>query len=188
MAEVLLLHHAQGLTPGVQAFADVLRAAGHVVHVPDLYEGRTFDDLDSGVGHARSIGFDTVVERGRRAAQALPAELVLAGMSLGLMPAMTLLLERPGARGALLLHGCVRPEDLGGSWPDGVPGQVHVMADDPEGDVDVARALAADRAEVELFVYPGGEHLFTDRSLPAHHADAARLVEQRVLAFLAGLG
>jgi len=42
MAEVILFHHAQGLTDGVGAFADDLRAAGHVVHTPDLYEGRTF--------------------------------------------------------------------------------------------------------------------------------------------------
>ncbi|MGO7565528.1 dienelactone hydrolase, partial [Rhizobium johnstonii] len=31
MAQVLLLHQAQGLTPGVHAFADDIRAAGHIV-------------------------------------------------------------------------------------------------------------------------------------------------------------
>lgn len=52
MAEILLFHHAQGRTPGVRAFAETLRAAGHAVHVPDLYDGATFDDLDAGVVHA----------------------------------------------------------------------------------------------------------------------------------------
>src|SRR5437773_964554 len=49
MAEVLLFHHAQGLTPGVHAFADELRAAGHTVHTPDLFDGRTFGSIDHGM-------------------------------------------------------------------------------------------------------------------------------------------
>lgn len=36
MAEVVLYHHAQGLTGGVLDFAEDLRRAGHTVHVPDL--------------------------------------------------------------------------------------------------------------------------------------------------------
>jgi dienelactone hydrolase len=53
MAEILLFHHAQGLTLGVLTFADDLGAAGHVVHTPDLYDGNTFADLDDGVGYAK---------------------------------------------------------------------------------------------------------------------------------------
>lgn len=48
MAEMVLFHHAQGLTPGVAAFADELRRAGHTVHTPDLFEGRTFGTLKEG--------------------------------------------------------------------------------------------------------------------------------------------
>ena len=188
MAEIVLFHHAQGLTEGVRAFADALRAAGHLVHTPDLYEGRTFADLEEGVAHARSLGFETVVERGVGAAAGLPAELVYAGFSLGLMPAQTLLQTRPGARGALLLHGAVDPADLGGAWPAGVPGHIHVMEGDDWGDVEVAQQLAASVDEVELYLYPGDQHLFTDSSLPAYDAGPAGLVRQRVLAFLAGLG
>ena len=70
MAEVLLFHHAQGLTPGVRAFADELRAAGHTVHTPDLFDGRTFDSIDEGVAHAKEIGFENVLERGVRSADA----------------------------------------------------------------------------------------------------------------------
>src|SRR5215208_7943549 len=84
MAEVVLFHHAQGLTPGVAAFADELRRAGHTVHTPDLYDGRTFATLEEGLAYAEEIGFDEVTERGVQAAEALPAELVYAGFSLGL--------------------------------------------------------------------------------------------------------
>ncbi len=55
MAEVLLFHHAQGQTPGFLAFADELRAAGHTVHTPDLYDGKTFATVDEGVAHAKEI-------------------------------------------------------------------------------------------------------------------------------------
>jgi dienelactone hydrolase len=86
MARVLLFHHAQGLTAGCLAFADELRAAGHVVHTPDLYDGRTFTELDDGVAHAEEVGFNTILERGRLVSDGLPNEIVYAGLSLGVMP------------------------------------------------------------------------------------------------------
>jgi dienelactone hydrolase len=187
MAEVLLFHHAQGLTDGVRAFADELRAAGHVVHSPDLYEGRTFAELDDGMAHLKQIGFDTVLERGRRAAESLPHELVYVGFSLGVMPAQLLAMTRPGARGAVFLHAAVELSEFGGSWPPGVPLQIHTMEDDDWGDVDVARELAAAVDEAELYVYPGDVHLFTDNSLAAYDGKAAGQVRERVLAFLGRL-
>jgi len=188
MAEILLFHHAQGLTTGVRAFADALRGAGHLVHTPDLYDGDTFADLDAGVAHARDvIGFGTVLDRGRAAAGALPPDLVYVGMSLGVLPAQMLAQNRAGARGAVLLHGSLPLEECGESWPPAVPGQIHTMAEDAWGDADVAHAIAAAAAGVELFLYPGAAHLFTDSSLPAYDEDAAALVRQRVLAFLAAL-
>lgn len=90
MAEILLFHHAQGQTAGFLAFADELRAAGHVVHAPDLYDGKTFTDLNDGVGYAQEVGFGTIGERGRLAADGLTNELVYAGFSLGAMPAQML--------------------------------------------------------------------------------------------------
>jgi dienelactone hydrolase len=113
VAEVVLFHHAQGLTPGVVSFADTLRAAGHVVHTPDLYDGATFDDLDAGVAHAQEIGFGTVLERGVAAAQGYPDDVVYAGFSLGVMPAQMLAQSRPGAPGALLMHGAFPPGEYG---------------------------------------------------------------------------
>jgi dienelactone hydrolase len=178
----------------VVAWADELRAAGHVVHTPDLYDGRTFATVQEGVAHAEEVGFGNVVERGVRAADGLPAELVYAGFSLGVMAAQQLAQTRPGARGAILCEACVPTDAFGDGWPAGVPVQVHGMDADEffagEGDIDAARALVAEAgatASAELFVYPGDRHLFADRSLASYDADAAALLTQRVLAFLAAL-
>ena len=190
MAEVLLFHHAHGRTPGVLAFADELRRAGHRVHVPDLYDGHVFDRLEDGLAYAGEVGFGTVRERGIRAADDLPAGLVHAGFSLGVLPAQQLAQTRAGASGALLFHSCVPTSEFGTGWPAGVPVQIHGMDADPffagEGDIDAARALVAEAEAAELFVYPGDQHLFADPSLPSYDAEAAGLLTRRVLEFLAG--
>jgi len=132
MAEVVLFHHALGLTPGIISFADELRRAGHTVHTPDLYEDRTFDSLGEGLRYAQRIGFGEIIERVVRAVEALPAELVYAGFSLGVLPAQKLAQTRPGARGALLFYSCVPVSEFGSAWPEGVPVQVHGMDADPD--------------------------------------------------------
>ena len=187
MAEVLLFHHAQGQTPGFHAFADEVRGAGHTVHTPDLFDGRTFDSIEEGLAHVEGIGFMEIVVRGERAAEALPNGLVYAGFSLGVVPAQKLAQTRPGARGALLFYSCVPASEFGG-WPAGVPVQIHGMDADPffvgEGDVDAARELVESTEHAELFLYPGEEHYFADSSLPSYDETAATLLTQRVLAFL----
>jgi dienelactone hydrolase len=188
MAVVVLFHHAQGLTPGVVAFAEELRRAGHTVHAPDLYDGRTFATLEEGVAYAKEIGFGEVIERGARAVGGLPAELVYAGFSLGVGPAQRLAQTRPGARGTLLFHACLPVSEFGPSWPAGVPVQVHAMEADPEfdngWDLPAARALVEEAEDGDLFLYPGDRHLFADSSLPSYDADAAALLGLRVLGFL----
>lgn len=189
MAEIVLYHHAQGLTEGVEAFAEELRSAGHTVHVPDLYEGNTFEDLDEGIAYARQTGFGTVRQRGLDAADGLGDGLVYAGFSLGAMPAQQLAQTRPGARGALLFHACVPVSEFGESWPDDVPVQVHAMERDPffaeeDGDIEAARVLIDSTEQAELFLYPGDEHLFADPSLDSYDEDAATLLMRRVLEFL----
>jgi dienelactone hydrolase len=189
MAEVLLYHHVQGLTRGVLAFADTLRGAGHLVHTPDLFEGRTFDDIEAGMQFVKEIGFAEVMVRGDRAVEGLPPGLVYAGFSMGVGPAQKLAQTRPGARGALFLHGCLPVSEFTPGWPKGVPVQIHAMDADPffvdEGDIDSARALLKEAEEAEMFLYPGRQHLFTDNSLPSYDAEAAHLLMERVLAFLA---
>jgi dienelactone hydrolase len=188
MAEVLLFHHALGQTSGFHEFADELRGAGHSVHTPDLYDGRTFDDLEDGVAHADEIGFGEIVERGVAAADPLPVGLVYAGFSLGVLPAQKLAQTRPGARGAVLMCSFVPVSEFGEAWPAGVPVQVHGMDADPyfagEGDIDAARDLVASTDQAELFVYSGDQHLFADAGLPSYDADAAATLMERVLGFL----
>ena len=188
MAEVLLFHHAQGLTPGVRAFADELRADGHTVHMPDLFDGRTFASIDEGMSYIDATGFESLRERGVRIADQLPAEIVYAGFSFGVLPAQKLAQTRPGARGALLFYSCVPASEFG-SWPAGVPVQVHGADADPifvdEGDVDAARALVeSNPEEAELYLYPGDQHYFADSSLPSFDPDATALLTRRVLEFL----
>ncbi len=192
MSDVLLLHHAQGLTTGVQAFADRLREAGHTVTTPDLYDGHTYATLDEGMAHAREVGFQQLAERGVAAAEGLPDGLVYVGLSMGVMPAQQLAQQRPGARGAVLCFSCVPAEEFGDAWPDGVPLQVHGMDHDPifadEGDLEAARTLVAATEGAELFVYPGDQHLFLDSSLTDHDPEAAELLTRRVLDLLATVG
>ncbi len=191
MAEVVLFHHAQGQTAGFLAFADELRAAGHTVHTPDLYDGRTFTTLDEGVGYAKQVGFDVLPERARVAAESLPNEVVYAGFSLGAMPAQMLAQTRPGARGALLFSAAFPASEFGGPWPQGVPLQIHIMEADEwvlEGDLDAARELDKTIEGAELFLYPGARHLFADNSLPDYDEKAAGLLTERALAFLKDVG
>jgi dienelactone hydrolase len=189
MAEVLLFHHAQGQTAGFHAFADELRHAGHNVHTPDLFDGRTFGTIDEGMAYAEEVGFpEEIIGRGMRAAEALSTELVYAGFSLGVVPAQKLAQTRPGARGALLFYSCVPMAAFGSSWPAGVPVQIHGMDADPifvgEGDLDAAREIVESTEDAELFLYPGDQHYFADSSLPSYDESAAALLTQRVLAFL----
>jgi dienelactone hydrolase len=186
MADVLLHHHIQGLTEGVRAFADELRRAGHTVHTPDLFGGRTFGSIEEGFGFARDTGFDAIRERGLAAAEDLGPGLVHAGFSFGVTIAQRLAQTRPGARGAVFIDSCLPVAEFGSAWPDGVPVQIHGKEGDEYFDEDLpaARELADSTSSAELFLYPGDQHLFADSSLDAYDAEAAALLLDRVRAFL----
>lgn len=196
MAEVVLFHHLRGLTDGIRAFAGELRADGHTVHTPDLFDGERPASLDDGVAHVRSIGGEALRERADRAVADLPEDLVYAGFSWGAGTAQRFAQTRPGARGALLYESCmpITGEWALGPWPDGVPVQIHGMDNDPffalEGDIDAARELVETVGSelAELFVYPGDRHLFADSSLPSYDPDAAALVVRRSRKFLDRVG
>jgi dienelactone hydrolase len=189
MSEIVLYHHVQGLTEGVRSFADELRQAGHTVHTPDLFDGRTFATIDEGMAFAGEAGFGELAARGVAAADAFGPEVVYAGFSFGVMPAQQLAQTRPGARGALLFYSCLPVAEFGSGWPEGVPVQVHGKEGDPffAEDLEAAQALVAAVDEAELFLYPGEEHLFADSSLPGYDAAAAALLTERVLGFLAAV-
>ncbi len=185
MSDVIVFHHAQGLTDGVKAFADELRAAGHTVHTPDLHEGRTFATLPEAMSYVQETGFDTIIGRGVTAAESLPSEVAYVGFSLGVLPAQYLAQTKPGAKGAVFVYSFVPPSELGSEWPADVPLQIHMMDSDPEvlppnGDLEAAQAMEG----AELFLYPGHRHLFADSSLPDYDEAAATQLTQRVLAFL----
>ena len=188
MAEIVLFHHVQGLTPGIIAFGDQLRAAGHTVHTPDLFDGRTFATLEEGMAFAKTVGFDAILDRGVSEAEPLGTDVVYAGFSLGVMPAQKLAQTRAGARGALLIDACFPVSEFGDLWPEGVPFQVHGMDADPNfaegGDLEAARELVASTPQGELFLYPGDVHLFADSSLPGYDQRATELMTGRILEFL----
>ncbi len=186
MTEVVLYHHVQGLTEGVRSFADELRQAGHGVQTPDLFDGRTFETIDEGMKFAREVGFGALAARGVAAAEEIDPDVVYAGFSFGVVVAQQLAQTRQGARGALLISSCLPVSEFGDAWPASVPVQVHGKEADPffAEDIEAARALVDSTDQAELFLYPGGEHLFADSSLPDYDAGAAALLVGRVLAFL----
>ena len=191
MTEIALFHHALGLTPGVVAFAETLRSAGHTVHTPDLFEGQKFASIDEGVGYAGEVGFGEILGRASRAAEVLPRDIVYIGFSLGVVAAQMLAQTRLGARGAVLCYSCVPVSEFGETWPSGVPVQIHGMDSDPyfadEGDLDAARELVAATTDAELFVYPGDQHYFADSTLASYRPEAAELLTRRILEFLDAL-
>jgi dienelactone hydrolase len=181
MAEILLFHHVLGRTTGMEALAERFRAGGHTVHLPDLFEGRVFANREEGRAYADEIGFATIIERGRLVAEALPRELVYAGVSLGALPAHLLTQTRLGARGALFISAALEPSDVDAAWPVGVPVQIHLMEGDPllvEGDLDAARSIVETVPEVDLFLYAGSAHLFTELVNEADEAATNLLVER----------
>jgi dienelactone hydrolase len=196
MAEVVLFHHVQGLTDGVRAFAEQLRADGHTVHTPDLFDGERAATIEDGIALTDRIGDQALTERADLAVANLPKELVYGGFSFGAATAQRLAQTRLGARGALLYESCISitGEWSFGPWPDGVPVQIHGMDKDPffalEGDIDAARELVQTVGPDlgELFIYPGDRHLFSDSSLPSYDAYAAALVVRRSREFLNRVG
>ena len=193
MAEMVLFHSALGLRPGVTAAADRLRAAGHTVHAPDYYDGEVFHDLDEGLRKRDALGYQEIARRAREAVAGLPAGLVYAGFSLGAVPAELLAASRPGALGAVLMHGAVPVEGFSefgiDRWPEGVPVQVHYAAGDPwvEAEEEVAPlgdAVRGAGAAFEEHAYPGSGHLFADPDLPEYDRASSEEMWRRVLAFL----
>ncbi len=182
MTEVVVLHHALGLTPAIRGFADGLRDAGHTVHTPDLFDGRTFESTEDGLAHSEGLGGPmAMVERGRAAVESLPSEVVFVGFSLGVLPAQSLAQTRAGALGAVLCYSALPLGQWGdnwpATWPDGVRLQLHIL--DGDEDFEIAKGLAATVDGAELFVYSGSDHYFAE-----HDADAAALLLERVLGFL----
>lgn len=175
--------------PRAPALAARVTPSALTVHTPDLYDGKTFASLDEGVGHAKEVGFGTILERGVEAASDLPPHVVYAGFSMGVMPAQQFAQTRPGAKGALFFSAALPASEFG-SWPQGVPLQIHLMEEDEWAleDLPAARQLVETVDDAELFLYPGDRHLFADSSLADYDEGAAAQLKERVLAFLQRVG
>jgi dienelactone hydrolase len=185
---ILLLHSMYGRRPAVLDAADRLRATGHEVVVPDLYDGRTTADVDEGVRIKDEIGWAELRGRAAAAAAAHTGDrLVYAGLSLGAGLAQELAFEDGGAAGLLLMHGVM---DVG-EKARGLRVQLHIADPDPFDPPEVVEEWHAGMrragAEAEVFRYTGAGHLFTDPGLPDHDAAAADAAWERATAFLRGL-
>jgi dienelactone hydrolase len=191
MAEIVLFHSVLGVRSDVTGMSERMRSAGHVVHLPDLYDGKVFDDYPSAFRWLEEIGgIPELANRSRMAVAGMPEELVYAGSSNGGLAAEMLAATRPGALGAVLMHAAAPPAVLGASeWPGSVPVQVHYAVDDMFRRDDALEAFGTavrdSGAEYELFEYDIPGHLITDPDLPDEYdKDAAALLVQRVLDFL----
>jgi len=187
---IVLFHSAYGLRPAVHAAADRLRAAGHEVLVPDLYDGRTAETVEEGMAVQDGISTDELLKRAVAAvAPVADRGLVYAGFSLGGSIAQTLALADEKARGLLLLHGTSDiAEDAA---TDGLPVQLHVADPDPFETHDWLSAwylrMRRAGADVEVYRYPGAGHLYTDPELADHDPEATAATWPVALAFLAEL-
>lgn len=189
MCTIVLFHSALGLRPALRRFADRLRQEGHEVHTPDLFNGRTFDDLHLGEAHRDEIGIPELTERALSAVASLPEDIVYGGFSMGTVPAQLLAGTRPDARAALLVQGAVPLEWIGVQrWPN-IPIQLHVAVDDPWfSAMDAAKAVKEiGEQHVEYHEYAGGKHLFFDEDWQEHDADAAALLCTRTNQWLRSL-
>ncbi|MFV2171938.1 dienelactone hydrolase family protein [Actinomadura sp. LOL_016] len=190
MARILLFHSIYGLRPAVHGAADRFRAAGHEVHVPDLFDGRVAESVEEGQVVQEEIGRDELLRRAVAAAAPLtePGGLVYAGFSLGAAIAQNLALADERAGGLLLMHGT---SDLPEDASTEVPAQLHVADPDTFEPVDWLNAwylqMRKAGADVEVFRYRGAGHLFTDPDLPDHDPDAAERAWAIALDFVASL-
>ncbi|SDN72420.1 Dienelactone hydrolase [Actinacidiphila guanduensis] len=185
-ATILLLHSTYGLRPAVHTAADRLRAAGHEVHVPDLFDGRTAETMEEGLRLREEIGRDELLRRAVTAAAPYSeAGLVYAGFSLGGAIAQNLALGDERARGLLLLHGT---SDVADDAATHIPVQLHVADPDPFEPDDWLNAwylrMRKAGADVEVHRYRGAGHLYTDPELPDYDAEADKRTWAIALDFL----
>ena len=154
----------------------------------DLFDGRTFDDIDTGVAHEEQLGWDEMIRRSEEAIAPLPPAVVIGGFSLGAVYGQRLAQTRAGALGALLYHaGDIPPSEFETPWPPQVPLQIHVSEGDKWFNREGGEQLAKE-AGGELFLYPGAGHLFTDSSWEEYDEASTDLVIERTLALLDRVG
>ncbi|MEU6886201.1 dienelactone hydrolase family protein [Streptomyces viridosporus] len=187
---IMLFHSTYGLGPAVHRAADRLRAAGHEVFTPDLFEGRTFTTVEEGMAYREETGKEELLRRAVLAAAPYSERgLVYAGFSFGASVAQTLALGDGHARGLLLLHGT--SDIAANASVDDLPVQLHVAEPDPFETDDWLSAwylqMRRAGADVEMYRYAGAGHLYTDPDLPDWDEEAAEATWRVALGFLESL-
>lgn len=182
MAKLLIFHHVLGITRGLQEFANALRAEGHDVLLPDLFDGATFDTVEDGVAFAEPA-FNEIRSAASAIAEGIEGPVVMAGFSLGSVLAQQLAQTNDSAVGAILYDGAHPAGAFGRDWPNGTRLQIHVVAGDEWVEIEDARHLAVE-ADGEIFVYPGTAHLVADSSASGYDPVVRDEIISRSLAFL----
>lgn len=181
MAQLLLIHHALGLTHAVRRLAAAWRDAGHEVSTPDLYDGNVFETIPEGLAYAKSVGSESLSAKGEDAAGDLAPGFVVCGISMGVIPSMRIGVSDDAVNGVVAVGSCLPGEFLEAPWPRSVPLRIIASKDDPffrdEGDLEAAQELVATAADVRLKLMPGTEHLFMEASDPLSRAATERLYE-----------
>ena len=188
---IMLFHSTYGPRPAVRAAADRLRAAGHEVWTPDLFDGHTFETVEEGMAFKDATGKDELLKRAILAAAPDTGRgLVFAGVSVGAAPPPPRAHGAAKARGLLLLHGT--SDIAANASADGLPVQLHVAEPDAFETDDWLSAwylqMGRTGAEVEVYRYAGAGHLYTDPGLPDYDAEAAEATWRVALGFLDSLG
>lgn len=188
MVQVVMFHSAYGLRQAEAGAAARLRAAGHDVITPDLYDGQTASSLDAALALMDTVGWEVICARARRALRVVTGAAVLAGFSMGAGVIGSVWHQRRAAAGVVLLHG-IAP--IPANARTALPVQVHLAEDDPFAPRQAVEQWQADTVRAglagEVFTYPGAGHFYTDPCLADYHSASADQTWQRVTAFLAAL-
>ena len=192
MTTVVLFHSVLGIRQGEADAVARLRADGHEVLLPDLIDGRVFDEYEPAMAYSRELD-DQLYQRALAAVAEVPDGFLVAGFSQGSGVAVHVATRRK-VSGVLQLSGLNPLEWFGddATWPEGVDSQSHQTVGDPFRDPvedQARRDVEAAGGKLELFDYPGDGHLFTDPTLPAEYdAESTELLWTRVLPFVRACG
>lgn len=196
MAHVVLFPSVLGVRRGITDLADAFTGAGHAVTVVDLLDGETFDEYAPAMARSAEVGFPTQMATALERTKGVSAPFVAIGFSNGAGMAQWVAAHRPAdVRGVVMVGGGIPMEVLEATWPPGVPGQVHVTAEDPfhadERQFDDVLQDDVERAggEFTFVEYQGGGHLFNDPTLPAEYQPReAEVLTRRLLEFVSAVG
>lgn len=187
MAQLLLLHHALGVTSALRRLADRFEDAGHDVVVPDLFESRVFASVEEGMEHVESVGIETLAGLGEDAASDMQPGFVVCGISLGAIAAMRAGVSNDAVAAVVVASACIPEEYIGGPWPRTLPLRVVASREDAmfrdEGDLEAATEYTHSAQQAKLKLMPGREHLFVEADDPESTAATEWLVET-VMRFL----